>query len=106
MVPLCFLTSFAKRIEQGWWAVFREVKSAFIVFGVLQAFLLALWPGMLASPIFRYALSMWAFFASVSVAGYLFVVATAIMAIVCRMHFGKGLGHFCRPFLPPPIVTM
>lgn len=83
-------------IISGWWAIFREVKWAFILFGVLHAFLLSLWPGMLASAIFRYVLKSWSFFACVSVASYLFVVATAIMAVVCRFHFGRGLGHFLR----------
>lgn len=83
-------------IISGWWAVFREVKWAFVLFSVLHAFLLSLWPGMLASAIFRYVLKNWAFFACVSVASYLFVVATAIMAVVCRLNFGRGLGHFLR----------
>jgi hypothetical protein len=80
----------------GWWAVFREVKWAFILFTVIHAFLLALWPGMFASPLFRYVLKVWSFFTAVSVTGYLFVVAAAIMAIVCRLNFGKGLAHFLR----------
>lgn len=80
----------------GWWAIFREVKWAFILFGVFHAFLLCLWPGMFASAIFRYVLKTWSFFACVSVASYLFVVATAIMAVVCRFYFGRGLGHFLR----------
>lgn len=87
---------FAPWIISGWWAIFREIKWAFVLFGVFHAFLLTLWPGMLASAIFRYVLKNWSFFACVSVTSYLFVVATAIMAVVCRMSFGRGLGHFLR----------
>ena len=90
------LILFTHRIVQGWWAIFREVKRAFILFGVLHTFLLVLWPGMFANPIFRYTFKAWSFFACVSVTSYLFVVATAIMAVICRLHFGRGLGHFCK----------
>lgn len=91
----CYLVYFTNYLVQGWWAIFREVKWAFILFGVFHAYLLALWPGMLASAIFRYIFKTWSFFACVAVASHLFVVATAIMAVVCRLHFGRGLGHFC-----------
>lgn len=83
-------------IISGWWAIFREVKWAFILFGVFHAFLLSLWPGMFGSAIFRYVLKNWSFFTCVSVTSYLFVVATAVMAIICRFHFGRGLAHFLR----------
>ena len=62
-------------------------------------FILALWPPMFASPVYRYVFRTWSFFASVSIASYLFLIATTIMAVICRLHFGRGLGHFCE--LPP-----
>jgi hypothetical protein len=49
---------------------------------------------MFSSAIYRYVFVTWPFFACVSVTSYLFVLATTIMAVVCRMNFGKGLGHF------------
>ena len=49
---------------------------------------------MFANAIYRYIFVTWSFFACVSVTSYLFVLATAVIAIICRMNFGKGLGHF------------
>ncbi|KAF9649138.1 hypothetical protein BDM02DRAFT_1970021 [Thelephora ganbajun] len=81
-------------VISGWWAVFREVKWAFVLFAVLHAFLLPLWPTMFASTVYRYIFRTWSFFACVSITSYLFVLATTIMAVICRLHFGRGLGHF------------
>lgn len=58
---------------------------------------------MFASPIYRYVFGTWTFFASVSLASYLFLLATAVMTVICRMNFGKGLEHFSE-FLLVSIV--
>ena len=99
ILPL-LLICITNRIGQGWWAIFREIKWAFILFGGLHLFLLTLWPAMFASTIYRYVFVTWSFFACVSVTSYLLVIATTIMAIICRLNFGKGLGHFCMYTLP------
>lgn len=51
---------------------------------------------MFASTIYRYVFGTWSFFACVSVLSYLLLIATTIMAIICRLHFGRGLRHFCK----------
>jgi hypothetical protein len=100
IIPLS-LTYFANRIVQGWWGIFREIKWAFILFAALHAFIFVLWPTMFASAIYRYVFGTWSFFACVSITSYVFVIATTIMAIICRLHFGRGLEHF-REF---PLVS-
>lgn len=83
----------------------------FVLFATLHVFPSVLWPAMFSSDIYRYVFVTWPFFACVSVTSYLFVLATTLMAIICRMNFGKGLGHFSECSLislrvPFGILTM
>jgi len=38
----------------------------------------------------------WPFFATITVTAYVHMLATTILAIMCRLNFGKGLAHYCE----------
>ena len=54
-------------------------------------------------PVYRYVLETWPFFASMSVLSYILVISVSVLGIIARMHFGRGLKHYCklRSFLCP-----
>ena len=54
-------------------------------------------------PVYRYVLETWPFFASMSVLSYILVISVSVLGIIARMHFGRGLKHYCklRSFMCP-----
>lgn len=54
---------------------------------------------------YRYILTSWPFFATLTVTGYALLVTTSILGVICRLNFGKGLAryrkllHFALPHL-------
>ncbi|KAF8183836.1 hypothetical protein K438DRAFT_1974862 [Mycena galopus ATCC 62051] len=73
----------------GWVSVRRESKSLFLVFCVISFLLLGMSTALFFSP-------QWSFYATMTVVSYILLVATFVLAIVCRLQFGKGLAHFLR----------
>ncbi|KAF7320921.1 hypothetical protein HMN09_00178800 [Mycena chlorophos] len=80
----------------GWMSVRRESKVLFILFSITTLVLVAMAIIMVMSPLYRFVLSEWSFYATISIAGDVLLLATSSLAIVCRLHFGKGLAHFLR----------
>lgn len=46
--------------------------------------------------VYRYIFLTWPFFTTVTCTAYIFLVATTVFSIVCRLNFGKGLAHYCK----------
>ncbi|KAJ6619019.1 hypothetical protein B0H10DRAFT_2027299 [Mycena sp. CBHHK59/15] len=84
----------------GWTTVRREQRKRFLVFCVISLILLLMSTLMFASPLYRFVLSSWSFYATMTVTAYALLVATSALAVVCRLQFGKGLAHFCNYPIP------
>ncbi|KAF9456388.1 hypothetical protein BDZ94DRAFT_1275823 [Collybia nuda] len=80
----------------GWVCVRRECRKRFWIFVVLSAVLLTILTLMFASPLYRFIFRTWPFFATMTVTSYILMVATILLAIWCRLNFGKGLAHFLQ----------
>ncbi|KAF8918318.1 hypothetical protein CPB85DRAFT_1214125 [Mucidula mucida] len=80
----------------GWLSVRREYRKLFVVFGILSVFLLSVSSFMFASNLYRLIFDSWPFFATITVTAYVLLVVTSFLAVVCRLHFGKGLKEYLR----------
>ncbi|KAF7326873.1 hypothetical protein MVEN_02581200 [Mycena venus] len=80
----------------GWISVRRESKPLFLVFCFISLILLMMSTALFFSPLNRFVLREWSFYATMSVTAYILLVATVVLAIICRLQFGKGLAHFLR----------
>ncbi|TFK37642.1 hypothetical protein BDQ12DRAFT_685042 [Crucibulum laeve] len=81
-------------LVMGWICVRRECKIRFWVFCAISLFLLIISTMMFFSPLYRYIFISWPFFATITVTSYVLVVVTTLLAILCRVNFGKGLSHY------------
>jgi len=80
----------------GWISVRREAKNLFLLFSFFSVILFSMATGLFFSPLYRFVLGEWSFYATMSITSYALLVATFILAVVCRLQFGKGLAHFLR----------
>lgn len=80
----------------GWLCVRKESRSQFAVFFTVSGFLLALSTAMFFSSFYRYIFTTWPFFATLTVTAYILIVATSVLAVMCRLNFGKGLAHYLQ----------
>jgi len=80
----------------GWVAVRRERRRMMLAFLLASLLLITAQTAMFISPIYRLTFGTWTFFAALTVAAYILLVATFTMAIVCRALFGRGLAHFLQ----------
>ncbi|KAK7055176.1 hypothetical protein R3P38DRAFT_2845599 [Favolaschia claudopus] len=80
----------------GWISVRRESKPLFLVFSFISLLLIIMSTMLFTSPLNRFVIKEWSFYATMSISAYILLVATLAIAIVCRLHFGKGLAHFLR----------
>ncbi|KIY67672.1 hypothetical protein CYLTODRAFT_323053, partial [Cylindrobasidium torrendii FP15055 ss-10] len=80
----------------GWLSVRRENKILFFIFMVLSTFILGISSFLFSSDLFRATFNSWPFFATVTITSYVLLVANFVLAIVCRMHFGKGLAQYLK----------
>uniref|UniRef100_A0A8H8CEP1 Uncharacterized protein n=1 Tax=Psilocybe cubensis TaxID=181762 RepID=A0A8H8CEP1_PSICU len=80
----------------GWVCVRKECRIRFGIFCAISIFLLSISTLMFFSPLYRYIFMTWPFFATVTVTAYVLTVFTSVLAIVCRLNFGKGLAHYLQ----------
>ena len=77
--------------------------AAFLFLGI---FYIASWGVMFYSLVFRWTFASWPFFASLTVAAFVMLIASCVLGVVCWRNFDKGLAHFRMfefahlPFLP------
>ncbi|KAL1662137.1 hypothetical protein GGF50DRAFT_104471 [Schizophyllum commune] len=81
-------------IVLGWISVRRECRIMFCFFALISMILFGISTALFCSPLYRYVLETWPFFASMSVLSYILVVAVSVLGIIARMHFGRGLKHY------------
>ncbi|KAJ6542627.1 hypothetical protein B0H19DRAFT_1267865 [Mycena capillaripes] len=80
----------------GWISVRRESKALFLVFALISLILVLMSSALFISPLNRFVIKEWSFYATMSVTSFILLVATSVLAIICRVQFGKGLAHFLR----------
>ncbi|KAJ6468965.1 hypothetical protein DFH09DRAFT_493010 [Mycena vulgaris] len=89
----------------GWICVRREAKTLFLLFSFISLVLCAMATLMFFfSPLYRFVLGEWAFYATMTITAYILLIATSVLAIVCRLQFGKGLAHFRNSLHPDSIL--
>ncbi|EIM85830.1 uncharacterized protein STEHIDRAFT_121849 [Stereum hirsutum FP-91666 SS1] len=81
-------------IVLGWYSIRREARIFFWCFIATGAALTGIWTAMYFSPLYRFYLSIWPFFATVTVTAYILLLLTFVAGILCRLNFGKGLAHY------------
>lgn len=81
-------------IVLGWTSVRKERRKTFLLFAAISGVLLGIFSAMFFSPLYRYVLGTWPFFATMSVLSYILIIATSALGVFARMHFGRGLKHF------------
>ncbi|KAH7921131.1 hypothetical protein BV22DRAFT_985448, partial [Leucogyrophana mollusca] len=75
-------------------SVRREHRVMFLGFMCISVFPLVIGGAWFASALFRYEFLDWTFFAAVTTMSDVFLLVTCVLAVVCRVHFGRGLAHF------------
>jgi len=50
--------------------------------------------------VYRYIFSSWPFFATITIAAFIFFIGTTALGTICRLNFGQGLAQY-RKFLSP-----
>jgi len=78
----------------GWRSLRREYKSATIAFLLITAMLLGGWSAIFDSRLFRWTFRTWWFLATMMIASLLLLFSTLVLAVLCRLNFGKGLNHY------------
>ncbi|CAK5275555.1 unnamed protein product [Mycena citricolor] len=81
-------------LVMGWMSVRKESRTLFGVFCLISAILLSEATAMFASRLNQFVLGAWSFYATLSIAAYILLVITLVLAIACRLQFGLGLAHF------------
>jgi len=78
----------------GWRSLRREYKRWTILFLSITTTLLLGWSALFYSRLFRWTFTTWWFLGTMMTASLLLLVITLILAVFCRLNFGKGLDHY------------
>ncbi|KAF9238347.1 hypothetical protein BU15DRAFT_47730 [Melanogaster broomeanus] len=78
----------------GSYSIRYENRRLFALFVILSMVLLVITGLWFGSPVFRYELDAWTFFAAVTTTAACLLIITCVLALVCRVHFGLGLAQF------------
>lgn len=86
----------------GWISVRREYRIPVLVFLGMALLYLAGWAAMFASATFRWTFVEWRFFSLLASASVVLTLIAFILAILCRLNFGKGLPKYLKSEEPLP----
>lgn len=86
-------------LSQGWFALRREWKRATTVFLGFGVIYLCIVLAALGSAMFLWALTTWWFFGAMYVFSVILIIATLLLAALCRNNFDKNLDHYCELLL-------
>jgi len=81
-------------ISMGWFAVRREMKRTMTAFLLIAFVFLVCWSIMYYSLVYRWTWIQWPFFASLTVAAQLGLVATLVLGVLCWRNFHMGLKQY------------
>lgn len=80
----------------GWLSIRREHRIWSLVFLVVGLFITASWTTMFANVLYRWTFENFPFFATLSISAFIVLVIVMILAVICRLNFGKGLPQFYK----------
>jgi len=78
----------------GWIAVRREKQKLMAGFLIMGFFFIVSWAVMFYSLVFRWTFTSWPFFASLTVVGFVDIVVSCTLGVICWRNFDKGLAHY------------
>jgi hypothetical protein len=94
-----FLLTTNLDLLQGWTSIRRERRKLFLAFCAMGCVLFGITTFIFCSTLYHFVFASWSFFATITVGGYIFLVMTSLLGILCRFHFGHGLAHYRRRLL-------
>jgi len=80
----------------GWYAIRREMKKMIALFLFIAFLLIFGWSIMFYSIVYRWTFVEWPLMACFSVASFILLIASAVLALICRVNFGKGLAEYLQ----------
>jgi hypothetical protein len=81
-------------IAMGWYAVLREKKRSMAAFLFIGFVFIVCWSLMYYSQVYRWTWVQWPFFASLTVAAQLVLIASIALGVICWRNFHKGLAGY------------
>lgn len=87
-------------LAMGWFAVRRENRMLMHLFLLLAVVMTGGWILMFASTSFLWTFKAWDFFAAISVAAAVLLLATLALGVTCRLNFGHGLPRYLNAHRP------
>ncbi|TFK69795.1 hypothetical protein BDN72DRAFT_896988 [Pluteus cervinus] len=81
-------------IMAGWYGIRREMENLMIAFFVMAFLLIFGWSIMFYSLIYRWTFMEWPFLGCFTVASFILMSASVILAVICRLNFGNGLAEY------------
>jgi len=78
----------------GWYAIRREMKRMMALFLFIGFLFIFGWSIMFYSIVYRWTFIEWPLMGCFSVASFILLIASAVLAIICRVNFGKGLAQY------------
>lgn len=85
---------FCAPLEQGWFAVRRELRLPMVIFLLLSILYLGGWGVMFVSTTFRWTFTTWTFFSIMATTSVSLTLLSVILGVLCRLNFGKGLARY------------
>jgi len=90
------LASLIPWLMMGWFAVRHERRVPMLIFLILSVLYLGGWGIMFFSTTFRWTFITWTLFALMTIASVVLTLLSAILGVVCRLNFGKGLARYLK----------
>jgi len=81
-------------IAMGWYAIRHELRRTMILFLAIGFVITAGWAILFYSLVFRWSFMQWPYLGCFTVASFVLLIASIILGVVCRVHFGKGLKQY------------
>jgi len=81
-------------IFMGWYGIRREMKKTIALFFFFAFAIIVGWSVMFYSLVYRWTFTQWPFLAGCSVLSFILIVSSTILAIICRVNFGRGLKQY------------
>ncbi|KAJ7442139.1 hypothetical protein B0H11DRAFT_495803 [Mycena galericulata] len=81
-------------IALGWYGVKRESRRMMIAFFAIAFYFIAGWSVMFYSQVYRWTFIQWPNLGCFTVASFILIIASVILAAVCSRNFDKGLAQY------------
>ncbi|KAJ6542628.1 hypothetical protein B0H19DRAFT_304415 [Mycena capillaripes] len=78
----------------GWYGVRREERNLVIAFLAVAFFFVSGWAIMFYSIVYRWSFLQWPYLGCFTVASFILIISSAILATICWRNFDKGLAQY------------